>query len=185
MLSNFSFKKTPFKDLLVLNQFNFNDNRGSFIKLYSENFFKKKKFQIRQVNYSLNKTKGTIRGMHYQVGGFAEEKIVTCIKGKIFDVVIDLRKNSKTYLKWYKIILNSKYKRSLFVPKGFAHGFQTLDDNTEIIYLHSKNHSKKHERTINSIDPKISIKWPIKKKIFSYKDRRQHFINNNFRGISV
>lgn len=185
MFNNFSIIKTPFKDLLILSHHTFNDNRGSFVKLYSDNFFLKKKIRICQVNYSFNKKKGTIRGMHYQVGRYAEEKIVCCIKGKMLDVVIDLRKNSKTYLKFFRILLSPKFNRSLFIPKGFAHGFQTLDDNTEIIYLHSKNHNKRYERTINSFDPKINIKWPITKTILSNKDRRHEFLNNNFRGFSV
>ena len=186
MLNNFSIEKTTFKDLLILSQHRHDDSRGCFVKLYSSNFIiKKKKINLKQVNFSLNKKKGTMRGMHYQIGKFAEEKIVTCVKGKIYDVVVDLRVKSKTYLKWFKIILTPKGKKSLFVPKGFAHGFQTLEDNSEIIYVHSSIHKKKYERTINLFDPKINIKWPIKEYKISQKDKDQNLINNNFRGMNV
>tara|TARA_A100001015_G_C14804502_1_gene638311 strand:- start:344 stop:904 length:561 start_codon:yes stop_codon:yes gene_type:complete len=186
MLKNFKLINTAFKDLIVFNHHNFNDKRGSFSKLYSEDFlFKKKKIKIKQINFSLNKKRGTIRGMHYQIGKFAEEKIVTCISGKIFDVVIDLRKNSKTYLKWFKILLSPNLKKSLYVPKGFAHGFQTLENKTEIIYIHTNEHNKNYERTLNPFDTAFNINWPIKKYILSDKDKHQKFINKKFKGLNV
>ena len=123
--------------------------------------------------------------MHYQIGKYAEEKIVTCINGKIFDVVIDLRKNSKTYLKWFIILLSPNLNKSLYVPKGFAHGFQTIEKKSEIIYIHTKEHNKNFERTVNPFDTTFDINWPIKNYTISDKDKEQKFITKKFKGLNV
>ncbi len=142
------------------------DNRGSFLKIIS--FKQKKKIfkdQILEVNISINKKKGTIRGLHYQ-SRFKEKKIVYCLKGKIIDYCINLKNNKK-----YKFFLDEKDNYFLFVPKDYAHGFQTLENNTVLIYLHSNIYSKKYEKSINPLSKKINIKWPIKKHIISKKDK--------------
>ena len=142
------------------------DNRGSFLKIIS--FEQKKKIfkdQILEVNISINRKKGTIRGLHYQ-SKFKEKKIVYCLKGKIIDYCINLKNNKK-----YKFFLDEKDDNFLFVPKDYAHGFQTLKKNTILIYLHSNIYSKKHEKSINPLSKKINIKWPIKKYIISKKDK--------------
>ena len=150
--------------------FIFNDKRGIFYKIANKEFFSKKKniTQVKQFNISLTKKKGTIRGLHLQKSKFEEIKIVTCLKGKIFDVVVDLRKNSKSFGKIKKFVLNDPNK-SLIVPKGFAHGFQSLTDDCIVIYLHTNIYKKNFERTINPLNLKIN--WPIKKIIISQKDK--------------
>ncbi len=111
--------------------------------------------------------------------------MVSCIKGKIFDVIVDLRKNSPTYLKSYKEILSSKNQKSLIVPKGFAHGFQSLQDNCEILYFHTENYNPNYEDGINYNDPILSIKWPLKKKKISIRDKKLQFVSQKFRGIKI
>lgn len=172
MLKNFKLINTAFKDLIVFNHHNFNDKRGSFSKLYSEDFlFKKKKIKIKQINFSLNKKRGTIRGMHYQIGKFAEEKIVTCISGKIFDVVIDLRKNSKTYLKSFSKIIKANSYESIIVPPSCANAILTLKHNTILHYYMGDYFNKKQYMGIRYDDKFFKIKWPFKPKIINERDR--------------
>ncbi len=152
----------------------FNDARGSFLKIAHKEFFLnfKKNIKIKQFNISVTKKRGTIRGMHLQKSNFSEIKIVTCLKGKIFDTVVDLRKN-KNFGKKKKFILDSPNK-SLIVPEGFAHGFQTLTDNCIVIYLHTNYYKKNFEKTLNPL--KLGINWPIKKIIISKKDKNGEII---------
>ena len=154
------------------------DNRGFFIKLFcKENFSKKlNNLNIKQINYSFNKKKGTIRGLHYQDNPYSEQKILYCLKGKIFDVIVDIRKSSKNYLKYKKFILEEKKNEVLIIPKGFAHGFQTLTNNCKILYFHSGLYKKKFEKGINPMDSNIRINWPIKKVIISKKDKNRKFL---------
>ena len=143
-----------------------NDIRGSFLKILS--YKQKKKIlnnQISEINISINKKKGTIRGMHYQ-SRFKEKKIVFCLKGKVVDYCINVKNNKK-----YKFFLDEKDKDFLFVPENFAHGFQTLKKDTILIYVHSNLYSKKYEKSINPFSKKINIKWPIKKYVISKKDK--------------
>jgi dTDP-4-dehydrorhamnose 3,5-epimerase len=162
------------------------DFRGYFERLYCEKEFIKllKKKNIKQINRSYTKKRGTIRGMHYQIGGRLEDKIVTCIKGKVFDVIIDIRKESKNFLRWYGKILDSNSTYSNFVPYGFAHGYQTLTKDCEVLYFHTDFYSKKRSKVINCLDTKICIKWPIKnRQITSKKDKNMNFLNDKFIGI--
>ncbi len=162
-----------------------NDNRGSFERLFCKkdlnNIIREK--NIVQVNRAYTKDKATIRGMHYQNNNTKEDKIVTCLNGRVFDVIIDLRKKSKNFLKWYSFILDSKKNISTFVPYGFAHGYQTLTDECELIYFHTDFYSKRDSKIINCFDPLIDIKWPLKFKLISNKDINKKFINKKFKGI--
>ena len=156
------------KPLIVKNLF-FKDNRGDFLKLVHKEYFlnlNKKKI-IKQVNISNTKTKGTIRGFHYQKKPYQEKKIITCIKGSIFDVVINMNKNSKYFGRIYKFILDV-HKKTLIIPEGYAHGFQTLKNDCTILYMHTNYYKVDHEVTIYPLLKKIS--WPVKKKILSKKD---------------
>ena len=146
------------------------DNRGQFAKLYSQSIKKKLFFNIKEINYSFNKNKGTLRGIHFQGQPKNEEKIVCCLKGSIFDVTVDLRKNSKNFFKYKTFKLDDTLNQMLYIPKGFAHGFQTLSDNTILIYMHSEKFYKKLDKGIHPFDKLLNIKWPIKKKIMSPKD---------------
>lgn len=165
-------KKAVFSDFKVLKKKNFIDQRGVFSRTFCKNDFKKAgiKFEPKQINFSKNKLKGTIRGLHFQDIKSKESKLVVCLKGKIFDVIVDIRKNSKTYLKSYSIVLSDTNNLILYIPPGYAHGFQTMTNNVDVLYLHNKFFNNKIYRTLNPLDKKIDIKWPIKKIILSKKD---------------
>jgi dTDP-4-dehydrorhamnose 3,5-epimerase len=138
------------------------DKRGSFSKLLSsiqnQKIFKKEK--IREINFSFNNKKGTVRGFHYQTGKFREIKLVYCLSGQILDVIVNINKKSKDYKKIYKFNLDERKKEFLMIPKNYAHGFQTLKDNTILLYLHSSKYNKKFERRINPIKNDLNFNWP-------------------------
>ena len=157
------------KDIKVYKRPNFRDKRGDFQRIFDNGLLKK--FNIKQINYSFNKKKGTIRGMHFQTPSYSEKKIVSCISGKILDIIVDIRKKSKNYLKSYSIVLSDFNKLSVIIPPGYAHGFQTLEDNTKIVYFHSKKFNKKLYRIINPLSEKINLNWKIKKFIISKQDQ--------------
>ena len=149
-----------------------NDKRGSFSKLLS--YIQNKKLlknKIKEVNISISKKKGTLRGLHYQIGKYKEIKVIYCLSGRIFDVAININEKSNDYLKKEINILDSKKNNFLIIPEDFAHGLQTLEQNTKILYLSTNIHSVKFERRINPLDDHLSIKWPIQKKYISKKDK--------------
>ena len=149
------------------------DERGFFSRVFCSNEFKKNNITstIRQANLSFSKLKGTIRGMHYQSDPASEMKAVRCVAGSLFDVIIDLRKNSRTYKQWYGVKLSSNQKNMLIVPEGCAHGFQTLENNTEALYLVSKDYNPNLERGIRWNDKSFNIKWPLDVSEVSKKDK--------------
>jgi dTDP-4-dehydrorhamnose 3,5-epimerase len=128
--------------------------------------------KLSQCSISFNKKAGTLRGMHYQTEPYQEAKVVRCTKGKIFDVIIDLRKNSKTRMNWFGVELSSQNYKMLYIPEGFAHGFQTLEDNTEVFYQMSQEYMPEYASGKLWSDPVFSISWPIKPPIISEKDKR-------------
>ena len=159
--------KTKFKDLLIIQNKSFKDNRGYFKELYKETFLNKK-FPFMVMSYS---KKNVLRGMHIQKNK-QQGKYVSVIKGKIFDVVLDLRKDSETFGKHFSIILSEKNSKSLFIPPGFAHGFCSLDKENYITYSCTKYRNKISETGILYNDKKLKIKWPIKNPIISIKDKK-------------
>ena len=148
------------------------DERGFFARTWDIEKFKELnlKSDIVHCNISFTKIKGTIRGMHYQITPFEESKIIRCTKGKIFDVLIDLRKDSSTYKNCEGFELSSENHDMVYVPEGFAHGFQSLEEDTEIFYQVSQFYSPESERGIRWNDPTFKIKWPLENKIISEKD---------------
>src|SRR5690606_8404515 len=127
--------------------------------------------------------RGTIRGLHFQYAPHAETKIVSCLQGSIYDVAVDLRAGSQTFLQWYGLILSAERQNSLVIPPGFAHGFQTLEDNTQILYLVSAPYSAADEDGLNPLDPTIGIEWPLPPSEISPRDQQRSFLDkNHFRG---
>ena len=158
---------TKFKGLKIIKGINYHDSRGYFRETFKNNFFHKKKF----IFWCLSKSKkNVIRGLHLQKK-FGQDKFVSVVKGKIFDVVVDLRKKSKTYGKKYSIILSESNSTSLFIPAGFAHGFCALANENLVFYGCTNYRSKKSEIGILWNDKTLKIKWPIKKPIISSKDK--------------
>ncbi|MDA9171988.1 dTDP-4-dehydrorhamnose 3,5-epimerase [Candidatus Pelagibacter sp.] len=163
--------KTKFKDLKIIKSPIFSDNRGYFKELVIEKNIDER-FPFKVMSFS---KKNVLRGMHLQLK-YPQGKYISVIKGSILDVVIDLRKKSKTFLKIFSIILSEKNAKSIFIPEGFAHGFYTLSKENYIVYSCTKYRSKNHEITIKWDDPKIKNIWPIKKPILSSKDKRGIFL---------
>ncbi len=159
------------------------DYRGSFFRTYCKDEFKKAgiSFAPIQTSQSHNIEKGTIRGLHYQKSPYEEDKLVSCIKGKIFDVIVDLRIHSKTFKKWLSFELSEKNHYALFIPKGCAHGFQTLTNNTVVQYNISVKYVPKASKGIRYNDPILHIVWPINIGIISDKDKKLPFINSKIK----
>ena len=149
------------------------DDRGFFARSFCQNEFTARGLQttIAQSNVSFNKKKGTLRGMHFQTPPKAEAKLVRCTRGAIYDVIIDLRFGSPTYCAWYGAELTADNHRSIYIPEGFAHGFQTLADDSEVLYQMFEFYSPEHASGVRWDDPAFNIPWPLKNPILSDKDR--------------
>ena len=156
------------------------DSRGEFLSFFKEDSLQLNKIwgnrNIKQVNMSINKKIGTVRGMHFQKEPFQEAKIVNCIKGKVYDILVDIRKDSSTYLKIFDFNLSASERNSLFVPEGYAHGFQVLEEDTQLLYLHSENWNSAHDSGIRWSDPKLSIRWPLTVTEISIRDQTHPLI---------
>jgi len=149
------------------------DERGFFARSWCHKEFEAHGLNPRMVqcNVSFNKVKGTLRGMHYQVPPCAEAKLVRCTRGAIYDVIVDLRRESSTYKQHFSEVLSSNNHKALFIPEGFAHGFQTLEDNSEVFYQMSEFYSPEHQRGLRYNDPAFEISWPIEATVISDRDR--------------
>lgn len=167
------FNKTKIKGLYVIEPELKFDERGDFARVFCKKELAKEglTFNIVQINQSLTNKKGTIRGIHFQKEPKAEAKIIQCLRGSIYDVAIDLRKKSPTYGQWVAEELNENNKRMFFIPKGFAHGFQSLTDSCEVQYFMSEFYSPGHASGVRWNDPFFDIRWPIKNSILSDKDK--------------
>ena len=166
------FNKTELKDAYIIEPEKLEDKRGFFARTWDTKIFEENGLnpKIVQCNISRSLKKGTLRGMHYQIDPYAETKIIRCTQGKICDVIIDLRENSPTYKKWQAFELSAENHKMLYVPEGFAHGFQSLEDDTEIFYQVSQFYNPESERGVRWNDPVFNIKWPLEEKIISEKD---------------
>jgi dTDP-4-dehydrorhamnose 3,5-epimerase len=175
------FEETEFEGLYIIKIEKLIDERGYFARSWDEKDFEEKGLnsKLLQCNVSFNHNKGTLRGMHYQKEPYQEAKLIRCTKGKIFDVVIDLRINSKNFKKWLSFELNEENHKMLYVPEGFAHGFQTLEDNTEIFYQMTQKYKPNFASGIKWNDPIFNINWPIKKPILSEKDQKNSDFNQD------
>jgi dTDP-4-dehydrorhamnose 3,5-epimerase len=157
----------------------YEDSRGLFWKFFpldsKQELFG---FSVHQVNLSHNTFAGTVRGLHYQIDPYLETKLISCIKGSVLDVLLDLRPDSKTYLNLALFSLNPN-SGSLLVPPRVAHGFQTLEDNTSLLYIHSNQYSPEHSTGINAFDPKLNIPWPLPITVISESDRNLPLISED------
>lgn len=163
------------------------DNRGWFGRYFCSDEFANigHTKEWLQLNHSFTEKKGTIRGMHFQKPPHQEVKLVRCIHGIIFDVVIDLRKESSTFLHWFSIELSAENRKMIYIPEGFAHGFQTLSDKCELLYHHSAQYQPGSEGGIKYDDPLVNIKWPMPLSNISDRDISYELLDNSFKGISL
>lgn len=180
-MKNLKVIETSLEDVYVIEPQVFGDHRGWFSETYNESKLSESGIIERfvQDNQSFSATKGTLRGLHYQLDPKAQTKLVRCTRGAIFDVAVDIRKGSPTYGEWYGIELNEENKKQLLVPKGFAHGFLTLTENVEVQYKVDELYSPQHDRGIVWNDESIGIKWPINvEPILSKKDEEAPSLSN-------
>ncbi|MGH7981227.1 MAG: dTDP-4-dehydrorhamnose 3,5-epimerase [Limisphaerales bacterium] len=169
------FTETPLKGAYLIDLEKRGDDRGWFARFFCERECQQHGLdhKIVQANDSFSKYKGTLRGMHYQLAPKAEDKIVRCLSGALFDVIIDLRPGSPTFLKHFSVELTAQNRTMLYVPKGFAHGFITLECDTEAFYLVTEFYSPEREGGIRYNDPKFGIRWPLEPSVISDKDKNQ------------
>jgi len=166
-------KELTIKGLFLITPSPHFDERGFFMRTYDEDTFKSYGLhrQWVQENHSRSEKKGIIRGLHFQMEPFAETKLVRCIRGEIFDVAVDLRKDSDTFGKWIGVNLSEENKKMFYIPRGFAHGFCTLSVLSEVLYKVDNFYSPQHERGLIWNDTDLSIEWPVKDAILSIKDK--------------
>ena len=171
--------------LKIIQSESFQDDRGLFSRFFCAKELKLilNERKIVQINYSITNNIGAIRGMHYQNNPCSEMKIIRCLKGRIYDVAVDLRKESPTFLKWHGLELTPESNLGYVIPEGFAHGFQVLEEGSQLLYLHTAFYSPEHEGAVRFDDPKINISWPLNPTDLSEKDKSHAYLNEQFKGI--
>ncbi|MEQ1675568.1 MAG: dTDP-4-dehydrorhamnose 3,5-epimerase [Chitinophagaceae bacterium] len=179
------FSETPLKGSYIIELTPFADTRGWFARTFCKNEFAQigHSKEWVQLNHSFTNSKGAIRGMHFQYPPHTEIKMVRCIAGAVFDVIIDIRKDSDTFLQYFGAELSAQNKRMLYIPDGFAHGFQTLADNTELIYHHTAFYTPAAEGGIRYNDPKVGIDWILPDAEISERDKEHPYLDNTFKGL--
>ena len=167
------FTETRLKGAFIIEPERLEDERGFFARTFCQKEFEAHGLNPRMVqcNISYNKHKGTLRGMHYQAAPMAEAKLVRCTRGAIYDVIIDLRPESPTYCQWLAEELNAENSKMIYIPEGFAHGFQTIEGDTEVFYQMSEFYSPEHARGVRWDDSAFGIEWPLDMKMISEKDK--------------
>ncbi len=163
------------------------DHRGFLSRFYCAEEFAEAGITkpIAQINQTLTRNCGAVRGLHFQRPPHAETKLVSCLQGEVWDVAVDLRRDSPTFLRWHGEILSAANRNSFLIPEGFAHGFQTLSEECELIYLHTAAYQPESEGALNIADPKLGIAWLIPITEISARDRSHHFIEWDFQGIAL
>lgn len=187
MAARFELISTPLAGLTVIQRKPIIDERGFFERLFCYDELREAGLEkpIVQINRSLTRKKGTVRGIHFQYPPHAEMKIVSCLRGEIFDVAVDIRSGSETFLRWHGEVLSAENNRSLLVPEGFAHGFQTLSEDCEIIYFVTAPYTPSSEGAIHPEDSSVSVQWPVAVAQLSERDSSQRYIGRDFRGVTL
>ena len=187
MTTRFDILPTPLEGLKVLRRKPVGDSRG-----FLERMFCAQEFApilggktIAQINRTLTGKCGSVRGMHFQNAPYAETKFVTCLRGEVFDVAVDVRKNSPTFLHWHGELLTQDNHTTLLIPEGFAHGFQTLSSDCEMLYFHTAAYHADSEGALNAHDPRLGIKWPMAITEQSERDKSHELISTDFKGVTL
>lgn len=184
-MKSFSQRSTEIDGLYVLNYPTHEDSRGRFARLFDGDTFGSlmKGRPLAQINHSLTSLTGTVRGLHCQVPPYAEVKVVLCLAGSVFDVVVDVRRSSTTFGRSWGINLNAQEHTCVVIPHGCLHGFQTLTPNVEMLYLHSAPYRQASEAGLNPLDPEVGIKWPLAISEMSGRDREERRTLESFLAI--
>jgi dTDP-4-dehydrorhamnose 3,5-epimerase len=185
MSTSLTLLPTPIDGLSVVQRRQHGDDRGFLERLYCADELTVLLGDRRalQINRTLTVRTGTVRGLHFQKPPHAECKLVSCTRGSVFDVAVDLRASSPTFLRWHAEILSAGNLRSLLIPEGFAHGFQTLEPDCELLYVHTAAYSPGFESGLNVRDPRLAISWPLPIELLSARDRALPMLENHFEGL--
>ncbi|MGZ8261281.1 MAG: dTDP-4-dehydrorhamnose 3,5-epimerase family protein [Caldimonas sp.] len=185
-MSRFAIRPTPIDGLVVVERRPIGDERGSLTRLFCADELAAAGWSegIAQINLTTTAGRGTVRGLHYQQAPHAETKLVSCLHGEVWDVVVDLRRHSASFLRWHAERLSETNRLALLVPKGCAHGFQTLADNVEMLYLHSAAHAPDAEAGLHPLDPRLAICWPLPVEAMSARDHGHPWIGADAAGVA-
>jgi dTDP-4-dehydrorhamnose 3,5-epimerase len=186
-MSRFSITELPLAGLRCAQRQQLGDNRGFLSRLFCAHELQAAGWSkaIAQINHTHTAQRGTVRGMHFQHPPHTEAKLVSCVRGEVWDVAVDLRRGSPTYLQWHAQRLSAENLCSLLIPEGFAHGFQSLSDDAELLYCHSAAYASEAEAGLHPLDPALSIQWPLPVSEMSARDRSHPFIDDRFEGIQL
>jgi len=184
-MARFVIEATALDGLKLIQRQRLEDSRGFFSRFFCADELALAGFAqpVAQINHTLTRRRGSVRGLHFQYPPHAEDKLVSCLRGEVFDVAVDLRKDSPTFLRWHAEKLSAENGRSLLVPKGFAHGFQTLSDDAELLYLHSTPYVQSSEGGLSPADPMLAIAWPLPFAEVSQRDAAHARLTPDFGGI--
>ena len=184
-MASINLTKTPLDGLVLVERLRVQDQRGFFSRFFCAQELARAGFDrpVAQINHTLTRRCGAVRGLHFQHPPHAEDKLVSCLRGRVFDVGVDLRRDSTTFLKWHGEILSADNGRSLLIPRGFAHGFQALEDDCELLYLHSSAYVAEAEGALNARDPKLEIHWPLAFTDISERDAQHALLTHEFTGV--
>lgn len=186
-MSRFTVTDTPLAGVKLIERQHIGDSRGFFSRMFCAEELAAAGWvkPIAQINLNRTSRAGSLRGMHYQYPPHAEMKLVNCVRGRILDVAVDLRADSPTFLRWHAEELSADNRRALLIPEGFAHGFQTLTDDCEVLYMTSYPYTPNAEGGIRADDPGIGIPWPLDFAEISERDRNHPLLTENFEGLGL
>jgi dTDP-4-dehydrorhamnose 3,5-epimerase len=184
---HFHFKDTPLQGLKVIQRHPRKDSRGQFTRAFCSEELSAADWTtpVMQINHSITSEVGSVRGLHYQKPPKAEKKIVLCLRGRVWDVAVDLRASSETFLSWHAEELSAENNKAMLIPEGFAHGFQVLEKESELLYLHSEQYSPQQEGGLSPLDPRLSIPWPLPIAEMSDRDSGFPVLTDKYRGVSL
>jgi len=186
-MSRFGIHSTPIHGLQVIEHQPIGDARGYLERLFCQETLNSllQGKTIRQINRTLTQNQGTVRGLHFQYPPHTEIKIVSCIKGQVWDVAVDLRRGSPTFLQHHAVLLSEDNHQSYLIPEGFAHGFQTLTPDCEMLYFHTADYNADAEGALNSCDPRLAINWPQPISDRSERDKNHAMLTDDFHGMDL
>ena len=186
-MNRFTVSNLPLAGLKLIERQRLGDSRGFLSRLFCAEELAAAGWRqpIAQINHTHTSQKGTVRGLHYQMPPHVEMKLVSCIQGEVWDVAVDLRSGSPTFLLWHAELLSATNNRALLIPEGFAHGFQTLANDASLLYCHSAAHSPEAERALNAQDRRLAITWPLAIENISPRDAKHAPLDMKFEGVRL
>lgn len=186
-MARFEVVATPVDGVRVVQRAAIEDERGFLSRLFCAEVFSSHGMMtgIAQINHTLTRHRGMVRGMHFQRAPHAEAKLISCLRGEVFDVAVDLRKDSPTFLHWFGQLLSPGNRCSMYIPPGCAHGFQAMADDCELVYLHSSAYAPQAEGGIHPRDPAVAINWPLPVSMMSNRDQGHPLIDKRFEGLEL